>query len=514
MIAARIRLVGTLFQLLKVSIAALACWVMTLFSSVFAYTPPNIILCVGDDHGWEETGYNGHPYLKTPILDSMAATGLRLDRFYAAAPVCSPTRGSIITGRHPNRYGTFSANWSIRPEEIGVAQILARAGYACAHFGKWHLGPVKAESPTNPGAMGFERWLSHDNFFEVNPFLSRNGGPPERFEGESSEILVDEAIRFLREAKDNGRRFFVAIWFGSPHEPYVGLPSDLALYDNLPQEYEERTVRLTDVKTGLATKRPLRDVLRERYAEITAMDRAIGKLRQFLEKEGLRENTLLWYLSDNGTPPEAAVMVPFRGMKGSIYDGGLRVPSVMEWPAVISRPRASDVNCVTSDILPTLCDLTGQPLPNRPLDGVSLKPVIFGEKWERPSPICFWQYDIGHETRNNPQPYIDPKLQEGTTPLAKQMGGRWTRNFQNLRHLSITEEDFRGPRAILENQYKLVIIDRAGGTQSKELFDVREDPAEKNNLIDMKPDIARQLEQKLRTWQESVLKSLLGEDYK
>jgi arylsulfatase A-like enzyme len=144
---------------------------------------PNIILCMGDDHGWFETGYNGHPFVKTPVLDQMAARGLRLDRFYAAHPNCSPTRGSIMTGRHPNRYGTFAPGWSIRPEEITIAQILRRAGYATGHFGKWHLGPVKAGSPTSPGAMGFDEWVSHDNFYEVDPVFSRNGGAPEKIPG-------------------------------------------------------------------------------------------------------------------------------------------------------------------------------------------------------------------------------------------------------------------------------------------------------------------------------------------
>ena len=137
---------------------------------------PNIILLMGDDHGWDETAYNGHPHLKTPVLDEMAAQGLRFDRFYSASPVCSPTRGSVLTGRHPNRYGTFAPNWSIRPEEISIAQILNAAGYACGHFGKWHVGPVKADSPTNPGAMGFDEWLSHDNFFEMHPTLSPGTG--------------------------------------------------------------------------------------------------------------------------------------------------------------------------------------------------------------------------------------------------------------------------------------------------------------------------------------------------
>ena len=115
--------------------------------SIAAETRPNIILLMGDDHGWEETGYNGHPHVKTPVLDDMAATGLRMDRFYAAHPSCSPTRASFLTGRHPNRMGTFTPGRSFRPEEITSAQILSKAGYHCGHFGKWHVGAVKKESP-------------------------------------------------------------------------------------------------------------------------------------------------------------------------------------------------------------------------------------------------------------------------------------------------------------------------------------------------------------------------------
>ena len=172
---------------------------------------PNIILLMGDDHGWNETGYNGHPYLHTPTLDEMAATGLRLDRFYAT-PVCSPTRTSVITGRHPNRSGAFSPGWSTRPEEVGVAQMLADAGYHCGHFGKWHIGPVKATSPTNPGAFGFHTWLSHDNFFEMNPVFSRDGGPPEQYYGESSEILADEVSHFIDQTKRENKPFFAVVW--------------------------------------------------------------------------------------------------------------------------------------------------------------------------------------------------------------------------------------------------------------------------------------------------------------
>ena len=190
----------------------------------------------------------------------------------------------------------------MRPEEITVAHMLGEAGYATAHFGKWHVGAVKAGSPLNPGAMGFDEWLSHDNFFELHPTLSRNGGPPERFEGESSAVVVDETIRFIEKSREAGKPFLAVVWFGSPHEPYSGLAEDLALYDALPARYADRLVPLTSNETGLQIERPLGDVLRERYAEITAMDRAIGTLRDYLEEAGLRENTLLWYNGDNGTP--------------------------------------------------------------------------------------------------------------------------------------------------------------------------------------------------------------------
>lgn len=474
---------------------------------------PNVVLLMGDDHGWDEVGYNGHPYLKTPVLDEMARTGLRLDRFYSGGSSCSPTRATVMTGRHHNRSGTFQPGWSLRPEEITVAHLLKQAGYATGHFGKWHLGAVKAESPTNPGKMGFDEFLSHDNFFELDPYFSRNGGPPQQFKGESSEIVIAEAIRFIEGAKRRNQPFFVVVWFGSPHEPYQALPKDLALYDSLPAKFGNRQVRLTSNETGKNTQRPQREVLRERFAEITAMDRSIGQLRTHLRSSGLRENTLLWYCGDNGTPPEAVATVPFRGQKADIYEGGIRVPGLIEWPARIRQPRVSDVNSVTSDMLPTLCELAGAPVPKRPLDGISLTPIFDGKMTQRPTPIRFWNGITRRGGASDLKPYIDPELQKGTTPLVK-LGpdGKPTRDFLNYHYEKIDARDFAGARAILDNQYKLVID---GEPQSGvELFDIRADPAEKKNLITSHPEIAQKLQTQLRTWQESVLQSLTGRDYR
>ena len=489
-------------------------FLLVVFSAftVAAVDKPNIILLMGDDHGWAETGYYDHPHLKTPVLDEMARTGLRLDHFYAGHPSCSPTRGSFLTGRHPNRFGTFTPGYSIRPKEITMAHLLAKAGYHCGHFGKWHLGPVKKDSPTNPRVMGFHEYVSHDNFYEMNPPFSRNGGPPVVIKGEGSEVTIDETLRFIEDARKREKPFLAVVWFGSPHEPYSGLARDLALYDNLPKEYAERKVRLTSNETGRPTQRPLRDVLRERYAEITAMDRAIGKLRKRLTELNLRDNTVLWYCGDNGSPRSyGRVVTPFREEKGSVYEGGIRVPGLIEWPAKIKKGRVSKVNGVTSDILPTVCEWAGMELPKRPLDGISLAPLVSRKMTSRPEPIGFWSFNTRRATRNGAKPYFTAEEQQGTTPLVKLMGNIPTRNFRNYHQPPIEEADYGGARVWLDNRYKLVIPGKDGATP--ELYDLQTDPAEKNSITKKKPELTTRMARELRTWQSSVLNSLREKDY-
>jgi arylsulfatase A-like enzyme len=255
--------------------------------------------------------------------------------------------------------------------------------------------------------------------------------------------------------------------------------------------------------------------LRERYAEITAMDRAIGQLRKHLAATGLREDTLLFYCGDNGTSADGSLVRPHRGVKGEVYDGGILVPGLIEWPARIKTPRTTTVRATTSDLLPTLAALTGQPLPQRPIDGTNLMPMLDGKMSERPVPLYFWDYDTSRFSGIQMENYIDPKQQEGTTPLAKLSGGKATRDFRNLRHPGdITEADFRGPRAIIDGHFKLVIRDgKKASKTTAELYDLQTDPAEKTSLTEQQPERVQQLQTKLRTWQESVLKSLTGGDY-
>ncbi len=494
---------------LAFSISLLACGVNR---SSLAAELPNVVLMMGDDHGWEETGYNGHPYVKTPVLDAMAHSGLRMNNFYAGHPTCSPTRGSFLTGRHPNRYGTFTPNFSMRPEEITIAHLLSSVGYRCGHFGKWHVGPVKKSSPTSPGAMGFDNWLSHDNFFELNPSLSRNGQPPELIQGEGSEIIAREAIEFMKRSTAAGKPFLTVIWFGSPHEPYSGLEHDLKLYDDLPAKFDNKHVRLTSNMTGRPVERSQREVLRERYAEITAMDRSIGIVQDHLRSAKQLNNTLLLYCGDNGTPQEAVAESPLRGRKGQMYEGGIRVPGIICWPDRIPQPVVSDVTTSTSDILPTLCSIANVEPPTRPLDGIDLAPLFAGEMQARRTPLYFWAYDVKHEKAVQRPNYLPAQAQTGTTPLVKLMGDIATRNFTNYVHDTISPEDYLGTLAVIDGDHKLV-VKRSAKSQTTELFNLRSDRAETNDISNRNSHRVDQMLSAMQNWQESVLNSLTGHDY-
>jgi len=454
-------------------IGAAACGLRRLASAAAAAKDrPNIVLCMTDDQGFGDVAYNGHPRVKTPVLDEMARTCLRFDRFYAAAPVCSPTRGSVMTGRHPNRYGCFAPNYSIRPEEVTIARVLKSAGYATGHFGKWHLGPVKATSPVSPGACGFEQWLSHDNFFELDPSLSRNGADPQKIEGESSEIIVNEALAFVAKTAKARKPFFTVVWFGSPHVPYKALPADRKPYADLPETQQHY------------------------LGEITAMDRAMGMLRAGLRKLGVADQTLLWFCSDNGATGPGSTG-GLKGRKGGLSEGGIRVPGILEWPARVRTPRATDVPCCTSDIYPTIVDLLGLTVPNQvqPIDGISLRELIDGKMKRRPKPIAFWKYSAGQE-RKNPS-YLPPEALKG-----------WWRTFTNRTHPTPATKGFAGEAALIDNQYKLL-----KGSKGAGLYDLAADPGETKDLTKSKPDLAAKMTAELEVWQASVERSLSGMDY-
>jgi arylsulfatase A-like enzyme len=338
-------------------------------SSAPAGGKPHIIFCMADDLGYGDVAYNGHKTLKTPVLDEMARTGLRFNRFHASAPNCSPTRASSLTGRHHNRCGVLDhSRWPINPDETTFADALAASGYVTAHVGKWHLGNPGAGSPFNPSQLGFQHYFSTvNNAPKVDPKgYYDDGRRVASVSGEDSHIIVAKALRFLRRGLHAGRPVAMVLWFHTPHTPHGSTPEYLAMYKGAPAK------------------------ARAYYASITAMDHAIGVLRKGLDELGIRRSTLLVFCSDNG-PTGPGSTGGLAGRKGGVSEGGLRVPGLIEWPAVITKGRTTDVPASTADLYPTILAAAGIDSfgPKRVIDGENLLPLIRGEAFRRRGPIRF-----------------------------------------------------------------------------------------------------------------------------
>jgi len=441
---------------------------------------PNVILVMADDQGWGDTGYNGHPVVKTPNLDAMANDGLVFNRFYAAAPVCSPTRGSVLTGRHPFRIKITNHGRYMRPQEATIAEALQDAGYVTGMFGKWHVGSAQKDSPVNPAGSGFDEWVIGLNFFDNDPYLSRNG-IVEQIKGSGSEITIDETIAFLRKHKGGGKPMFAIAWFPSPHGPHLEKPAGR-------DPYEENKA------SGY-------------FREITVLDHAFGRLRRELRALGIEQNTILWYCSDNGGLRQESS--GGRARKGSIYEGGLRVPGVLQWPAKI-KPGKIDVPATTSDIMPTVLSMVGVTAEGHyPWDGVDLTPVIEGQASSH-RPIGFW-----HGLQGGQATWSDRILQ---AVMQAQQAGKPTPLPERLRkdideYPQFPEDKFIGHAAWLNWPWKLHRKEKKG--VSFELYNLVEDPMETSDLSASPEQTARlkQMQADLETWQLSVTRSLNGKDY-
>ena len=452
---------------------------------------PNIILCMADDQGYGDVGYYGNPIPKTPVLDEMSRTGLRLDRFYAAAPVCSPTRGSVLTGRHPNRFACFTWGHTLRPQEVTVAEALKKAGYTTGHFGKWHLGSMRADSPVSPGRSGFDVWFSSPNFYENSPLLSHNGKVIET-DGESSLVTVEKAIGFMRNAVKQNKPFLAVIWFGNPHSPHQALPDLQKLYPDLNPK------------------------LQNYYGEITGIDQSMGRLRKELRSLGIAENTLLWYTSDNGPQgPEgrAGSAGGLSGRKGTLWEGGIRVPTIIEWPAKIPTPRISVLPSGTIDIYPTLLDIAGVKIKNQPLlDGISLLPLIENTMTARNKPMGFWVYPAKGRPKRSRQLLEDLRTKQTTgtlPPLSNEDdadAGELTERYSSA--------ELPGRAALIDGDYKPHRVVQKSGKVEYSLFNLADDMKEKHNLAEKKPRRLAKMKASLQAWQTSVIASLNGEDYK
>ena len=430
--------------------------------------------------GWSDPGFMGNDVIKTPELDKMAAEGLVMNRFYAAAPVCSPTRGSCLTGRHPYRYGIYFANVGrMKEEEYTLAELAKDHNYVTGHFGKWHLGTLTHEKGDGnrsgdstvyspPWKHGFDVCFSTESKVPtwdpmITPPLdvcfsgrkSEPGGPFGTFfwnekgekvdtnlAGDDSRIIMDRVIPFIHDAQQKEKPFLAVIWFHSPHLPVIAGPT----YRNL---YPDKTIQQQHY-----------------YGTITAMDDQIGRLRKELADLSIDENTLIFFTSDNG--PEGkrlegctqGTAAPLKGRKRSLYEGGIRVPGIVVWPSVISDPMVSGFPAVTSDYFPTIKEiLAPEASESYPLDGISLLPLLKGKLMERPQPI----------------------------------------GFQSGQQL-----------ALISHQYKLYSPDKG---QTFELYDLLQDPSETNDLSAQLKETNQTMINQLNAWIQSCQQSDEGVDY-
>ena len=443
---------------------------------------PNIIMIMSDDQGWGDVGFNGHPDLKTPNLDAMAANGIVFERFYAASSLCSPTRASCLTGRYPYRSGILAAHTAgLRRAEVTVAEAAKNKGYRTGFFGKWHIGWVKPEEVSSRGHYsppwhhGFDETFATTSAMPtwdpnvVPPGWSKQGVEPggpwkggdayvhngevvtDNLAGDDSRVIMDRVIPFIE--KNHEERFLATVWFHTPHEPVFAGPEYRAMYSQFGEGRQNF------------------------YGAITAMDEQIGRLRDKLRELGIEKNTVVFFCSDNGPADNLAKKGiasagPFRGHKHDMYEGGLLVPACAEWPGVITPAQKTSARCATVDYFPTVAALTGYTFSGkrkRPIDGVDLAALWDGSgaALDRPDGMFF----------------------------------SFRRLYQGTDAKALIDGDFKVLRSPKKNA-KL------------ELYNISNDPYEQNDLANSHPEVLEQMAAKLEAVESSCQLSHEGNDYR
>ncbi len=412
---------------------------------------PNILIIVSDDQGYRDVGFNGGRAVPTPHLDALAASGVRCTSGYVSHPFCSPTRAGLLTGRYQQRFGhennpaydPANAVAGLPLAEKLLPQFLKEAGYKTGWVGKWHLGATPAHTPW---ARGFDQTYGFiggghsysgwniDLKKEYNVPLTRDGQATTEIPAHLTEAFGKEAAAFV--TRNAGAPWMLYLAFNAPHTPHMPTV--------------EREQQFADVKD------PVR---RKCLAQISLLDDAVGVVTKALAASGQTQDTLIFFFSDNGgTPPSlGADNTPLRGNKGMVYDGGIRVPFVVSWPAQLKAGSTYAQPVSSLDVAATALTLAGVPLPaERKLDGVNLIPFLKGEASGLPHANLFWRTGGG-------QSY-----------------------------------------AVRSGDWKLV----RNGKQPDELYDLSADIAEAKNLLASRPEVAARLSAELAAWNQQLVAPL------
>jgi len=423
-------------------------------------TRPNLLLIVTDDQGVWDLGSSGNPNIHTPHLDALAKSGVSFARYYAA-PVCSPTRAGLMTGRYAFRTGIYNTRFggdSLARSEVTVAELLKQSGYRTGLFGKWHLGRYHGYQPQQ---RGFDEFLGHYQGhierYEYTDQFVHNGRPVES-RGYVTELVTDAAIDFIDESKRRAPAapFFCYLAYSAPHSPFQ--------MDTSHAHQPEGDAMIEKyLKKGL----PLKEA--RIYAMVERVDRNIGRLLAHLETNGLAKNTVVFFMSDNGGVSKHWTG-ELRGFKAQVYEGGVRSPLVVRWPGefpagAVIKGQASHV-----DLFSTLCELAGAPIPeDRAIDGRSLVPLLRAGAGER-------HHEFVYHSWNRMLP----------TPDAN-----W---------------------GVSDQRFKLVgagVPPRAQGLESSwALFDLESDPGERNNLAADHPEKVQALRGEFLRWYGEVTRGM------
>jgi arylsulfatase B len=440
--------------------------------SVEMTAQPNILVMVADDLGWADVGYHGGD-IDTPSLDLLAQQGVQLNRFYTT-PICSPTRAALMTGRDPIRLGVAYGvilpwdNIGVHPDEHFMPQSFQDAGYQTAMVGKWHLG--HAQMTYHPNNRGFDHFYGHLHT-EVGfypPFANQGGkdfqlnGVSINDDGYETYLLADEVSRYIRE-RDKNRPFFMYMPFIAPHTP-LDAPKELQdKYKDIDTDLPPARSRQTDDTRRMATMM-LQPSARPMYAAVVdAMDQAIGQVLQTLEEEGIADNTIVLFFSDNGGAAYSyggANNAPLRGGKGETFEGGIRVVSLLRWPAMLGSGQRFDQIMSVMDVFPTLAAAAGIEAGNTfELDGRNMWPAI---------------------AQGEAVPLEKPLMFASEIPI-----------YGSFKFTAF-DENWKLVQEVEQEQLSVTVTNY--------LFDISKDPNEYNNLASAYPKVVEQLSEEIHEW--------------
>ncbi len=450
---------------MRLATSVLSVLLSALAATAFAQ-PPNVVIVMTDDQGYGELSAHGNPVLETPHLDRLRGESVRLDDFHVA-PMCTPTRGQLLTGMDAARNGAINVSSGralLRPEIPTMADIFVAAGYSTGVFGKWHLGD---NYPFRPEDRGFHEtvWFPSSHIGSVPDFWGNDyfddtyirNGKREAFKGYCTDIFFDEAIDHMKRSAESGTPFLTYIAPNTPHGPLIA------------KEEDEAALAAALARPEFADMSP---ALKARLASYLGMVRNIdtnmGKLIEFLEEEGLRENTVLIFMTDNGsTHGPLYFNAGMRGMKTELWEGGHRVPFFISWPnGNLADPR--DVTGLTQvqDVLPTLLDLAGiETAAAANFSGTSLAPVLRGDASVPEDRMLIINYSRMPSGFNYPSPYTQSILT-------------------------------RSHAGVLWKQWRLL--------EDRELYDLESDPLQTTNVIDRHPEVVARMRDHLHEWWDEV----------